>query len=88
MNSVLNEGHLDWENSLHKSYIRSIMMTAADLSGQGKPYEIAKRLVENVLKEFYDEVRNTVYLYILYIEVFLSYLMFALQLFLFLHLIN
>lgn len=56
MNSVINEGHLDWENSLHKSYIRSIMMTAADLSGQGKPYEIAKRLVENVLKEFYEEV--------------------------------
>lgn len=70
MNSVINEGHLDWENSLHKSYIRSIMMTAADLSGQGKPYEIAKRLVENVLKEFYEEVFISFFFFFLFLIFF------------------
>ncbi|GJQ85802.1 hypothetical protein Trydic_g20359 [Trypoxylus dichotomus] len=52
---VVLEGIFDWENQTHRSMIKSIMMTVCDLSGQCKPFHIAKRITDILYNEFYRQ---------------------------------
>lgn len=48
---------IDWNRKQLRKLVRSLMMTAADISGQAKPFNIAKRITQNVMTEFYNEGR-------------------------------
>ena len=56
ISTIVMEGTFDWDNELHRSYLRAIMMSSADLSGQAKPYKVGRRLAENIYREFYHQV--------------------------------
>lgn len=45
---ICNEGSFDWSNSTHRLFGKAIMMTSCDLSGQCKPFQIAKRITDNL----------------------------------------
>lgn len=52
---ICDDNSLDWKNDGHRELITNILMTSADLSGQAKRFDVAQRLVNNVLSEFYQE---------------------------------
>lgn len=52
---IINDGDFRWDNEEHKPMAISIMMTVCDLSGQCKPFTVAKRLTDNLYKEFYAQ---------------------------------
>ncbi|XP_063909612.1 cAMP and cAMP-inhibited cGMP 3',5'-cyclic phosphodiesterase 10A-like isoform X2 [Zophobas morio] len=52
---ISNEGLFDWGNSMHRTYVKAIMMTSCDLSGQCKPFFVAKRITDNLYREFYHQ---------------------------------
>ncbi|PSN33928.1 hypothetical protein C0J52_19328 [Blattella germanica] len=52
---ILNEKEFDWTNGAQRILLKSIMMTTCDLSGQCKPFNITKRITENVYREFYRQ---------------------------------
>lgn len=45
----------EWNVPTHRFLLKSIMMTTADLSGQCKPFQTAKKITELVYQEFYAE---------------------------------
>lgn len=49
------EETLDWNNSIHRNLVKSIMMTASDLSGQCKPYHVSKKITDALYREFYNQ---------------------------------
>ncbi|XP_068082303.1 cAMP and cAMP-inhibited cGMP 3',5'-cyclic phosphodiesterase 10A-like [Anabrus simplex] len=52
---ILDERRFNWSESSHRLLLKSIMMTTCDLSGQCKPFPIAKRITECLYKEFYKQ---------------------------------
>lgn len=48
---IVLEGSFDWEITAHRSMIKSIMMTVCDLSGQCKPFNVAKRITDILYSE-------------------------------------
>ncbi|KAI4460298.1 cyclic nucleotide phosphodiesterase [Holotrichia oblita] len=52
---IVVEGSFDWELPAHRSMIKSIMMTVCDLSGQCKPFNVAKRITDILYTEFYRQ---------------------------------
>ncbi|KAK9688186.1 3prime5prime-cyclic nucleotide phosphodiesterase [Popillia japonica] len=52
---LVNDGDFDWEIHEHKYMAVSVMMTMCDLSGQCKPFQVTKRLTENLYTEFYAQ---------------------------------
>ncbi|GJQ80089.1 hypothetical protein Trydic_g19372 [Trypoxylus dichotomus] len=51
--SIIIGDKFDWNSQDHKLIALSVMMTICDLSGQCKPFKVAKRLTENLYNEFY-----------------------------------
>lgn len=45
----------DWENVNHRSLLKGIMMTSCDLSGMCKPVLVAKKLTDDLYREFYHQ---------------------------------
>ncbi|RZC35129.1 cAMP and cAMP-inhibited cGMP 3',5'-cyclic phosphodiesterase 10A [Asbolus verrucosus] len=52
---ICNDNLFDWGNATHRSLVKSIMMTSCDLSGQCKPFHVAKRITDNLYREFYHQ---------------------------------
>lgn len=52
---IIMRVNFSWACEEHKSMAMSIMMTVCDLSGQCKPFSVAKRLTENLYREFYAQ---------------------------------
>lgn len=52
---ILQESVLDWENQIHRGLVKSIMMTTCDLSGNCKPFPVAKVLAMGLYREFYHQ---------------------------------
>lgn len=52
---LIRDNNFDAANTEHRYLMKAVMMTVSDLSGQCKPYPVAKRLTDNVYREFYDE---------------------------------
>lgn len=50
---ICNENTLDWSNLTHRNFIKAIMMTSCDLSGQCKPFSVAKRITDNLYSEVF-----------------------------------
>lgn len=48
---------IDWSKLEMRKLVRSLLMTASDISGQAKPFKTAKRIAQNVMTEFYNEGR-------------------------------
>ena len=40
---LVDEGQLDWENEEHRDLLRSMLMTASDVSAITKPWDVQKR---------------------------------------------
>lgn len=55
LNQIVERNLFDWKNEEHRMLLKSLMMTAADLSGACKPFKVAKEMAQNVYKEFYNE---------------------------------
>ncbi|XP_044757857.1 cAMP and cAMP-inhibited cGMP 3',5'-cyclic phosphodiesterase 10A-like [Coccinella septempunctata] len=53
--TTINDHSYEITNTIHKSLLKGLMMTVCDLSGQCKPFSVAKRITENVYREFYDQ---------------------------------
>lgn len=53
--TVVNDQLFDFSNTIHRSLMKGLMMTVCDLSAQCKPFHIARRITENVYREFYDQ---------------------------------
>lgn len=58
---VVFDEMFDWENQTHRSMIKSIMMTVCDLSGQCKPFKVAKRITD-ILYSKYHFIFNCIFL--------------------------
>ncbi|CAG9858267.1 unnamed protein product [Phyllotreta striolata] len=52
---LITENLLNTANQRHRTLIKAISMTASDLSGNCKPFIVAKTICENILKEFYHQ---------------------------------
>nr|XP_023015593.1 cAMP and cAMP-inhibited cGMP 3',5'-cyclic phosphodiesterase 10A-like [Leptinotarsa decemlineata] len=52
---LINEDVLDFSNTRHRTLVKAIMMTSCDLSGNCKPFLVAKNICDNVYKEFYNQ---------------------------------
>ncbi|CAH1173827.1 unnamed protein product [Phaedon cochleariae] len=52
---LINEKLLDFANNRHRTLVKAIMMTSCDLSGNCKPFLVAKNICDNVYKEFYNQ---------------------------------
>ncbi|KAG5883187.1 hypothetical protein JTB14_018203 [Gonioctena quinquepunctata] len=52
---LIKEGMLDFSNARHRTLVKAIMMTSCDLSGNCKPFLVAKNICNNVYKEFYNQ---------------------------------
>ncbi|KAK9875163.1 hypothetical protein WA026_005954 [Henosepilachna vigintioctopunctata] len=52
---IINDKAFEVANSNHRYLLKTIMMTVCDLSGQCKPYSIARKITDNVYREFYDQ---------------------------------
>lgn len=48
---------ITWNKQDTRKLIRNLLMTVGDLCGQAKPFNTAKRIVQNVMTEFYNEGR-------------------------------
>ncbi|KAF5278629.1 hypothetical protein FQA39_LY00671 [Lamprigera yunnana] len=53
LTQIYYEDEFDWSNPLHRDLIKAIMMTTCDLCGMCKPYNISKKMTENLYREFY-----------------------------------
>jgi hypothetical protein len=47
---ICNDSVFDWGNPTHRSFVKAIMMTSCDLSGQCKPFFVAKRITDNLYR--------------------------------------
>lgn len=45
---ICAEEEFKWDNEQHRHLLKSIMITSADLSGQCKPYHVAKTITVNL----------------------------------------
>ncbi|KAK7789545.1 hypothetical protein R5R35_010323 [Gryllus longicercus] len=52
---IMGEKQFDWTEGSHRCLLKSIMMTTCDLSGQCKPFCIAKVIVGRLYREFYHQ---------------------------------
>ncbi|KAJ8921660.1 hypothetical protein NQ315_010569 [Exocentrus adspersus] len=55
LEQLKNTNSLNWSNERHRMFCKAIMMTSCDLSGSCKPFQVAKNICDNVLKEFYNQ---------------------------------
>ncbi|XP_072391177.1 cAMP and cAMP-inhibited cGMP 3',5'-cyclic phosphodiesterase 10A-like [Diabrotica undecimpunctata] len=55
LQQLLNGNMLDIDNARHRTLIKAICMTSSDLSGNCKPFLVAKNICESVYKEFYNQ---------------------------------
>ena len=49
---VVIEDEFDWSINYHRHMIKSIMMTVCDLSGQCKPFDVAKKITEDLYSKW------------------------------------
>lgn len=49
------DNSFDWTDPEHRTLLKSVMMTTCDLAGQCKPFPIARKITDNVYREFYAE---------------------------------
>lgn len=49
LENLVRQENIDWTNQEHRTLIKGLIMTSCDLSGQCKPYSVAKMITENVL---------------------------------------
>lgn len=49
---ICNDGSFDWSNQTHRTFVKAIMMTSCDLSGQCKPFYVAKRITDNLYSSY------------------------------------
>lgn len=52
---IADEQSFTFKNREHRKLVKSIMMTACDLSGQTKPLAVCKKITEDVYEEFYQQ---------------------------------
>uniref|UniRef100_A0A1B6LGV0 Phosphodiesterase n=1 Tax=Graphocephala atropunctata TaxID=36148 RepID=A0A1B6LGV0_9HEMI len=52
---VADERVFTFENNSHRRLVKSLMMTACDLSGQTKSFPVCKKITEDVYEEFYQQ---------------------------------
>lgn len=55
---ICQESLLDWNNNYHRTLIKSIMMTVCDLSGNCKPFSVAKILTDGLYGRYSNEIRK------------------------------
>ncbi|XP_049824772.1 cAMP and cAMP-inhibited cGMP 3',5'-cyclic phosphodiesterase 10A isoform X2 [Aethina tumida] len=53
LSNLLHE--FDFSDEEHRQLLRTVMMTGADLSGNAKPFLVAKVVMQNLYKEFYHQ---------------------------------
>lgn len=49
--SICNAGEFRWRNEEHRGYLKAIMMTASDISGQCKPYLISTKITNKLYRK-------------------------------------
>ncbi|KAL3277038.1 hypothetical protein HHI36_012400 [Cryptolaemus montrouzieri] len=52
---IINEDTFEISNSDHRCLLKTMMMTVCDLSGQCMPYTTARKITDNVYREFYSQ---------------------------------
>nr|CAD7443993.1 unnamed protein product [Timema bartmani] len=52
---ILDSKEFDWTSASHRLLLKSIMMTTSDMSGQAKPFPVAKKICDGLYKEFYHQ---------------------------------
>ncbi|KAG8322474.1 hypothetical protein J6590_022923 [Homalodisca vitripennis] len=52
---VADERVFTFKNASHRRLVKSLMMTACDLSGQTKSFPVCKKITEDVYEEFYQQ---------------------------------
>ncbi|XP_017486672.1 PREDICTED: dual 3',5'-cyclic-AMP and -GMP phosphodiesterase 11A-like [Rhagoletis zephyria] len=52
---LVNREALDWGNDVHRSLLRSMLMTACDIAAITKPWEVQKVVAELVASEFFQQ---------------------------------
>jgi dual 3',5'-cyclic-AMP and -GMP phosphodiesterase 11 len=52
---IVDSGTMDWSNPSHCELIRSMMMTACDLSAITKPWQVQKKVAELIASEFFEQ---------------------------------
>lgn len=55
---IRHDNSFDWNNVTHLGLLKAIMMTAADLSGQCKPYNVSKKITDSLYSSIYS---STIY---------------------------
>ncbi|KAJ9591948.1 hypothetical protein L9F63_001550, partial [Diploptera punctata] len=50
--NILSREEFDYMNVAHRILLKRLMMTTSDISGRCKPFNVAKRITENVYKEY------------------------------------
>ncbi|CAH1793422.1 unnamed protein product [Owenia fusiformis] len=53
--NMVNSGQADWANDEHRELLRSMMMTACDVSAISKPWEVQKNVAKLVADEFFEQ---------------------------------
>lgn len=49
---IWQDAQFDWNNQLHRGLVKSVMMTVCDLSGNCKPFHVAKELSDGLYGKF------------------------------------
>lgn len=52
---IMHENAFDWDNIGHRSLLKSLMITACDLSGQCKVYNVAKKITDYLYSKLEDK---------------------------------
>lgn len=47
---ICHDDSFAWEDNTHRNFLKAIMITGCDLSGQCKPYPVAKKITENLYR--------------------------------------
>lgn len=52
---IVETGKIDWEQERHRDLLRSMMMTACDVSAITKPWEVQRKVAVLVASEFFEQ---------------------------------
>ncbi|XP_022919275.1 cAMP and cAMP-inhibited cGMP 3',5'-cyclic phosphodiesterase 10A-like [Onthophagus taurus] len=52
---IVEDDTFDWNNPQHRTMLIDISMTTCDLSGNCKPFPVAKKIADNLYEEFYKQ---------------------------------
>ena len=52
---LVGSGPIDWKESTSRQLLRSVLMTACDISASFKPWPIQKKIAELVASEFFEQ---------------------------------